>query len=61
MNASPRIGTHAGGLDPLGGQALLLHQREEVADEVGDVFAPLAQRRQPDGHDVEAEEQVLAE
>ena len=34
---------------------------EEMADEVGDVLGALAQRRQPQRHDVEPEEQVLAE
>ena len=37
------------------------HQSEEVADEIGDVLAALAERRQADRHHVEAEEQVLAE
>src|SRR3546814_8399095 len=34
---------------------------EEMADEVGNVVGALAQRRQPDRHDVEAIEQILAE
>ena len=42
-------------------QALLLGQREEVPDQVGHVLGALAQRRQPQRHDVEAEEQILAE
>ena len=32
-----------------------------MADQVGDVLDPLAQRRQTQRHDVEAEEQILAE
>src|SRR3546814_5421369 len=32
-----------------------------MADEVGNVVGALAQRRQPDRHDVEAIEQILAE
>ena len=35
--------------------------REEMADELGDVLAPLAQRRKPDRDDVQAIEQILAE
>ena len=32
-----------------------------MADQIGDVLDALAQRRQPQRHDVEAEEQILAE
>src|SRR5262249_47429463 len=42
-------------------QTLSLRLREKVADEVGNVFSPLAKRRQAQGYDVEPEEQVLAE
>ena len=42
-------------------QALALHQGQEVADQVRHVLAALAQRRQAQRHDVEAEEQVFAE
>ena len=41
---------------PLGREA-----REEMADQLGDVLAPLAQRRKAHRHDVEAVEEVLAE
>jgi hypothetical protein len=41
--------------------ALLFGQREEMPDQVGQILDALAQRRQPQRHDVEAEEQVLAE
>ena len=51
-----------GGLiDLLRRQSFALHQREEVPDEIGNVLGALAQRRQPQRHDVEAEKQVLAE
>ena len=50
-----------GRLDLLRRQPFALGKREEVADEVGNVLDALAQRRQPQRHDVEAEEQVLAE
>src|SRR6185503_19310979 len=50
-----------GRIDVLGGQAFALRLREEMADEVGNVLAALAQRRQPQRHDVQAEEQVFAE
>ena len=42
-------------------QALALGQREEMPDQIGNVLDALAQRRQPQRHDVEPEEQVLAE
>ena len=40
---------------------LLVVEVEEVRDQLGDVLAPLAQRRQVDRHDVEPVVQVLAE
>ena len=42
-------------------QSLALDLGEEVPDQVGHVLDALAQRRQPQRHHVEAEEQVLAE
>ena len=41
---------------PLGGEA-----GEEMADQLGNVLAPLAQRREAHRHDVEPVEQILAE
>src|SRR6185369_7134552 len=62
--AGPAIALHAierGLVDLLLRQTLALSQIEEVADQVGNVLKPLAQRRQSQRHDVEPEEQVLAE
>ncbi len=42
-------------------QALARRLGEEMAGEIADVFGALAQRRQAQRHDIEAEEQVLAE
>ena len=42
-------------------QSVLFGQREEMPDQIGQILDPLAQRRKPQRHDVEAEEQVLAE
>lgn len=42
-------------------QALLLGAVQEVAHEIGNVLRALAQGRQADRHDVQAEEQILAE
>ncbi len=50
-----------GRIDLLGRQAFALRLSEEVADQIGNVFGALAQRRQAQRHDVEAEEQILAE
>src|SRR5690606_39666980 len=41
-------------------QALALGQREEVAHEIGNILGALAQRRQAQRHDVQAEKQILA-
>src|SRR5674536_373012 len=51
----------AGRIDLLGRQALALGLGEEMTDQVGHVLAALAQGRQPQRHDVEAEEQIFAE
>src|SRR5579864_2369357 len=40
-------------------QALARDQREEMADQVGNVLGALAQRRQTQRHDIEPEEQIL--
>ena len=48
-------------LEALRRQALLLGDAEEVAHEVGDVLEPLPQRRQPQRHDIQPIEQILAE
>src|SRR3954468_23074358 len=42
-------------------QSVLLGQREEMTDEIGQILDALAQRRQPQRHDVETEEQIFAE
>ena len=48
-------------LELLGRQTFALDLVEEMPDQVGHVLDALAQRRQPQRHDVEAEEQILAE
>ena len=48
-------------LEALRRQTLLLGDAEEMAHEVGNVLEPLAQRRQPQRHDVQPVEQILAE
>src|SRR5439155_16392 len=52
-----RLRRHAGGLAPLAVGQLV----QEVADQDGDVLAPLAQRWQAHRHHVDAEVEVLAE
>ena len=49
------------GIELLGRQAVLLGQCEEMPDQVRQILDAFAQRRQPQRHDVEAEEQILAE
>src|SRR5690606_713866 len=59
----PAIGLealHRCGIKALGWKALLNHPRQEVPNELGNVFGPFAQRWQPDGNDVEPVEKVLA-
>ncbi len=45
----------------LGRQPFALHQGEEVPDQIGHVLGALAQRRQPQRHHIEPEEQILPE
>ena len=52
---------HRIAVEGLAGEALALDQHEEVPHEVRNVLGALAQRRQAQRHDVEPEEQVLAE
>ena len=48
-------------VDLLRRQALALDHGEEMPDQIGNILGALAQRRQPQRHHVEAEEQILAE
>ncbi len=42
-------------------QTVLLRQREEMPDQIGQILDPFAQRRQAQRHHVEAEEQIFPE
>ena len=48
-------------VDLLRRQSFALDHGEEMPDQIGDVFGALPQRRQPQRHHIEAEEQVFAE
>src|SRR5262249_58227571 len=50
-----------GRLELLARQSLALDLSEEVPDQIGHVFDAFTQRRQAQRHDIEAEEQILAE
>src|SRR4029077_2671289 len=62
--ARPAVALEAlerGLIDLLERQAFTLDHGEEVSDQVGNVLGALAQRRQPQRHNVEPEKQILAE
>ena len=62
--AGPAVALHGldrARLDRLRRQAFALGAGEEMPHQIGDVVAPLAQRRQADRHDIQPEEQILAE
>ncbi len=50
-----------GRIDLFGRQAFALRLREEMTDQIRNIFRALAQRRQTQWHDIEPEEQILAE
>src|SRR6202022_342315 len=47
------------GVELLRRQSVLLGKREKMPDQIRQILDPLAQRRQTQWHDVEAEEQIL--
>src|SRR3546814_18303065 len=61
--ARPAVATdalHRFGCDRFGRQALRSRLVEEVAHQIGDILAALAQWRQAQRHDIQAIEQILA-